>query len=152
MCWRRGIVAVLVLIAAACSESADDSANFTTSVLDVDVRDVDMAGADAVCEEYVLREVPDGTLLLVIPQSVAEARSTDPEAWPGRSPSDQVVACSFSVPGAPTSTVCADGSVIDAPERGAIGSASVDLDGVVGSESAIEPLDLCGREGLTSAP
>jgi len=143
VCWRRRLVAVAVLLAAGCGGTSNEGGEFTTSVLDVEVRDVDTAGADLVCEEYVSREVPGGTLLLVIPQSVAEARQTDPDAWPDRSPSDQVVACSFSVPGAPTSTVCPDGSVMDAPEQGAIGSASVDLDGVVGSESPLEPLDLC---------
>ena len=75
-----------------------------------------------------------------------EARRTDPEAWPGRPPSDQVVACSFSVPGAPTSTVCPDGSVVEPLEQGAIGFASVDLDGTVGSESPLEALDLCDDE------
>jgi hypothetical protein len=137
-------VAVTIALAAACSEPSDDAGEFTTTVLDVEVRDeVDTAGAEVVCEEYVQREVPGGTLLLVIPQSVAEARQTDPEAWPDRSPADQVVACSFSVPGAPTSTVCPDGSIVEPLEQGAIGSASVDLDGVVGSESPAEPLDLC---------
>ena len=60
MCWRWGLVAVAVLLAAACGGDSGETGELTTTVLDVEVRDVDTAGAEAVCEEYVVREVPEG--------------------------------------------------------------------------------------------
>jgi hypothetical protein len=142
--------ALLLLLAAACGGSSGDAAAPDSTVVEMDVPDpeavdAELAGAQAVCEEYIDREVPEGELLLVIPQSVAEVRSTEPGAWPDKDASDRVLACSFSRPASSATTTCPDGSVIDAVGIGETGSVSLDLDGVVGWESEIVPLELCER-------
>ena len=77
-----GTSALLVLLVAACGGAADEEGEPGSTIVEMDVADpeladAEMAGARLVCEEYVARQVPDGEVLAVIPQSVAEVRFTD---------------------------------------------------------------------------
>jgi hypothetical protein len=146
--WRGGTGALLVLVMAACGGTSGEEGEPGSTIVEMDVvdpelADAEMAAARLLCDEYVAREVPDGEVLLVVPQSVAEVRFTDPEAWPGKAATDRVVSCAFSLPSTSSWTGCPDGSVVEGAGLGATGSVTLDLDGVVGSESEIVPLDLC---------
>jgi hypothetical protein len=130
----------MVIVAALLFACGDDEAAEPSRSADDD----ELTAATTACESAADDVAPGGTVLLVVPQSVAEVQATEPDAWPSRSGDERVIGCVYQMPASSSTTTCPNGEVRMEGSGGATISVRLDFDGAIDGEPEVQPSDLCG--------